>query len=74
VARQVQEKLLEGVVLEGSGTDQKMSVPAINADKSEQLLIELMTGLSSAEIDEIPFDEYNNLKIQIEKITKGEKK
>jgi len=43
IARQVNEKLLEGVIVSGAGGEQSMAVPAVNADKSEQLLVQLMS-------------------------------
>ena len=74
IARQVNEKLLEGVIVGSTGGEQTMNVPAVNADRSEQLLIKLMSGLSDSEIDGLLVDEYLALKKEIQDWISGEKK
>ncbi len=74
VSRQVNEKLLEGVIVSGAGVNQTMDVPAINADHSEQLLVELMTWLSPTEVDALTVSDYDQIKAEIQKIIQGEKK
>ena len=64
MTRLVNEAMLAGVTV----TDgQPTSIPAINADKSEELLIRLMTNLTQEEIDKLSTAEYDNLKEEIAK-------
>jgi hypothetical protein len=64
MTRLVNETMLAGVTV----TDgQPTSIPAINADKSEELLIRLMTNLTQEEIDKLSMAEYDNLKEEIAK-------
>lgn len=74
VARQVQEKLLEGVVVGGDTVNQKMEMPAINNEKSEQLLVVLMSGLTNEEVDALLDEDYATLKLAINEEIKGKKK
>lgn len=74
ISKAVNEKLLDGVIVGTSGREQTMNVPAVNADRSEQLLIKLITGLSDEEIDAMLHEEYINLKKEIQDRISGEKK
>lgn len=65
IMREVNEELMKGVIVtDFSG---QVDFPAINADKSEELLIKLLTGLTQAEIDSITEEEYLELKAEINK-------
>ena len=74
IAKAVNEKLLDGVIVWTVNGEQTMNVPAVNADRSEQLLIRLMTWLTDNDIDALLQEEYIELKkVILEKIS-GEKK
>lgn len=74
IAKQVAEKMLENVVIKSVDWIQNMEMPATNNDKSEELLVRLMTGLEQSEIDNLENSEYETLKNEINKIINGKKK
>mgnify|MGYP006373271921 CR=1 FL=1 len=73
IVRQVNEKMLEGVIVK-QGAEAQMEVPAINWERSEALLVSLMSGLSMSELDDIAVTEYEALKNEINKEVQGKKK
>lgn len=74
ISRAVQEKLLEGVVVEAGLEMQKTTIPAINADRSEELAVKLISGLSDEEMDMISDEDYKTLKAAVQNATLGKKK
>lgn len=62
IARAVNEKLLEGVIVKSGELGNETEVPAINADRAEELGIKLISGLSQPEMDELSIDDYNAIK------------
>jgi hypothetical protein len=74
ISRAVQEKLLEGVVVEAGGETQKTTIPAINADRSEELAVKLVSGLSDEEMDNLSVEDYQTLKTAVQDTTAGKKK
>lgn len=74
ISRAVQEKLLEGVVVEAGGETQKTTIPAINADRSEELAVKLVSGLSDEEMDNLSVEDYQTLKAAVQDATLGKKK
>lgn len=73
IARQVNEKMLEGVIVK-QGAEAQMEVPAINWEKSEALLVSLMSWLSPQELDDLSVSDYEELKKEINKEIQGKKK
>lgn len=69
IARAINEKLLEGVIVKSGELGNETEVPAINADRAEELGIKLISGLSPAEMDELSVDDYNLLKDEFNKAT-----
>jgi hypothetical protein len=64
IVRDVNEAMLSGVVVtEGVPP----SIPAINADRSEEIMVRLMSGLSQSEIDSLSQEEYLSIKEEIAK-------
>ena len=74
IAKAVSDKMLDGVIIKSIDGVQNMEMPATNNAKSEQLLVQLMTGLSEAEIDALANEEYEELSKEIAKIVTGKKK
>lgn len=72
IQKRVSDKMLEGVTMSASG--EMSPVPAINGDKSEQYLVELMSGLSMEELDDLDTADYDRLKDAVNKVVQGEKK
>lgn len=66
IMREVNEALLDWVELNNfDGSDIKF--PAKNADKSEEVLVKLMTWLNQNEIDNLTEEEYLDIKEEITK-------
>jgi len=57
--KQVKAKLMEGVSFSQDG---KGEFPAVNVDKSEELAVMLVSGLTSEELDALSVEEYDKLK------------
>lgn len=57
--KKVKEKMMEWVVFSEDG---KGNFPAVNVDKSEELAVSLVSGLSLEEIDSLSIEEYDTLK------------
>jgi hypothetical protein len=75
ISRAVQEKLLENVNVEtGSEGMQKTTIPAVNADRSEELAVKLVSGLSDEEMDNLSVEDYQTLKAAVQEATTGKKK
>lgn len=74
ISRAVQEKLLEGVVVEAGGETQKTTIPAINADRSEELAVKLVSGLSDEEMDNLSVEDYQTLRTAVQETAAGKKK
>lgn len=75
ISRAVQEKLLENVNVEtGSEGSQKTTIPAVNADRSEELAVKLVSGLSDEEMDNLSVEDYQTLKAVVQETTSGKKK
>lgn len=74
IARAVNEKLLEGVVVRSGDNGQQTDIPAVNADRSEELAVQLITGLSRDEVGSLSVEEYNTLKDALNEATAGKKK
>ena len=74
IARAVNEKLLENVIVENGENGQKTDIPAINADRSEETAIQLISGLTSPEMDNLSVEDYNTLKAAVQEATSGKKK
>ena len=74
MARAVNEKLLENVIVKAGDDGNQTDIPAINADRSEELAVKLVSGLTQQEIDELPSEEYTKLKIAVNEATTGKKK
>ncbi len=66
ISRLVNEELMRGVIVTDIATN-KMDFPVNNIDKSTELMVRLMTGLSQEETDSLTEKEYNELKSEIEK-------
>lgn len=67
VSRQMQEKLMEGVVVKGDqAIGSNPDIPAINALRAEELAISLLTGLSQEVLDSLTDKEYAELKTAVE--------
>lgn len=62
IARAVNEKLLEGVYVVSGESGQETRIPAINADRSEELAIKMISGLSDPEMDNLSLEDYETLK------------
>lgn len=64
IARTFNETLLSGVNIstDSTGAQQVSTMPAVNADRAEEIVVRLMSGLSQEEIDKITEDEYTKLK------------
>lgn len=60
IARQIEEKLLEGVV---AGVDN--TLPAVNTTRAEELSVKLLFGLTDEEMENIAEEDYITLKIAI---------
>ena len=69
IARQVNEKLMEGVVVSNTERGQETNIVAVNGPRSEELLVRLMTGLSQSEIDGLLNEEYESLKSAVNEET-----
>jgi len=71
ISRAINEKLLEGVNVESDdrGGVGKTSIPTINADRSEELGVRLVSGLTEEEMDNITVDEYETLRQAVNKET-----
>lgn len=69
IARQVNEKLMEGVVVSNTERGQETNIVAVNGPRSEELLVRLMTGLSQTEIDGLLNEEYESLKAAVNEET-----
>ena len=54
----------------GTQTD----IPAVNADRSEELAVQLITGLSKEEVGSLTVEEYDTLKAALNEATAGKKK
>lgn len=65
VSRQVKAELMAGVTARDMSGN--IDFPIINMDKSEELKIRLLTGLSQEETDSLTDTEYNELKKEVEK-------
>lgn len=75
ISRAVQEKLLEGVLVKaGIEGTQETTIPAINADRSEELAVKLVSGLSEEEMDNLSVEDYQTLKTAVQEMTAGKKK
>lgn len=74
IDRRVNEKMLEGVEMNASGDNQTMNVPAVNASKAQDLMIELLTGLSQDDLDNLSLDDYNKLAKECQNSKEGKKK
>lgn len=57
--KKVKEKMMEWVVFSEDG---KGSFPAVNVDRSEELSIALVSGLTLEQIDSLSIEEYDALK------------
>lgn len=74
IDRKVNERMLEGVEMRASGEEQSMNVPAVNASKAQDYMIELMTGLSQEDLDALSLDDYNKIASECLKVKEGKKK
>lgn len=74
IDRKVNEKMLEGVEMNASGAEQTMNVPAVNASKAQDLMIELLTGLSQDELDALTLEDYNKVAKECQNAKEGKKK
>lgn len=74
IERKVNEKMLEGVEMSSSGETQSMNVPAINASKAQDYMIELMTWLWQEELDALTIEDYNKLAKECQNAKEGKKK
>lgn len=74
IDRKVNEKMLEGVEMNANSIEQTMNVPAVNASKAQDLMIELMTGLSQDELDALSLEDYNKLAKECQNAKEGKKK
>ena len=72
IQKSVQSALMEGV--EFSPGDLAPSFPAKNADKSEETLISMISGLSVDQLDSLLDEEYHELKKAVNEKIGGEKK
>lgn len=72
IQKAVQNALMENV--EFSPGDVNPSFPAKNADKSEEILISMISGLSVDQLDSLLDEEYQELKKAINEKIVGEKK
>ncbi len=64
ISRQINEELLKDVIV----VDWEATrIPAINANRSEELTVKLLFSLSDSEIDNITDEEYELLKKEINK-------
>ena len=72
IQKAVQNALMEGV--EFSPGNATPTFPAKNADKSEETLISLISGLSVDQLDSLLDDEYQELKKAVNEKIGGEKK
>ena len=73
IERQVNEITLEGVIFHANDQT-NLELPVLNTQRGEQKLIELMSWLSSEQLDDLPAWEYEKLKNEINKKIEGEKK
>jgi broad specificity phosphatase PhoE len=62
IARAVNEELLKDVVVSTSGDATQTNIPALNASRSEEIAVRLVSGLSQEEFDGLMEDEYEALK------------
>jgi predicted TIM-barrel enzyme len=74
MSRAINEKLLEGVIVKGTDSGQQTDIPAINADRAEELAVKLVSGLTSQEMDSITDEDYKTLKAAVNDVTSGKKK
>lgn len=72
IQKAVQNALMEGV--EFSPGDTTPTFPAKNADKSEETLVSLISGLSIDQLDSLLDEEYQELKKAVNERIGGEKK
>jgi hypothetical protein len=57
------------VTTDAFGTQQSTTMPAVNADKAEETLIRLLSGLTQAEIDTLTEESYEELKKEVNQHT-----
>ncbi len=62
IAKQVNEKLLDGVMAKSEWGQEQMNMPVINIDRAEELAIQLVSGLTIEEMDALSIEDYNELK------------
>lgn len=72
IQKAVQNALMEGV--DFSPGDTAPTFPAKNADKSEETLVSLISGLSVDQLDSLLDEEYQELKKAVNEKIGGEKK
>lgn len=73
IAREVNDELMRDVVVRTVDGVQNMEIKATNTDRSEELKVRLVSGLTVDEIDTMDNAEYEKLALEVNKFIEKKK-